>query len=165
MENIDVKIQRLQNEVEFEKMMPTNNCVKLATMQMQLANLYRSNGDDEKAKQTLEDAVKVLADSGCPPSRQRRALLNQLSIVLGARNSSSGTPSQYGLNVVHFPIYMRYSGLIFLAVGYLALYLLSSFNILTNGNYYTIGIYVIFVSSMVFSFLVRRMVMRKYRHK
>lgn len=160
MENIDSKIQRLQNELEYEKMMPTGNCVKVANMEMELYRLYASNGDQEKAKSMVMDAQKVLMDPGCPPSRQKRMLLNQVQLLGG----NQGNQVPYGMQRLHFPIYLRYSGLIFLGVGYLALFLLNDFDLI-DFAFYNIGIYVVFGLSMVFSYAMRVVFMKKYRNR
>ncbi len=161
MENIDTKIQRLQNEVDYEKMMPPGNCVKIASKQMDLYRLYVSNGDQENARKTLEDARAVLTNPDCPPSRQQRMLLNQLMPLLGPQANQVGN---YGLQRMRMPIYIRYNGLIFLGVGYLLLYLFTYFGLITYEEY-NIAIYVVFALSWVFSFTLIRLYARRYRRR
>lgn len=159
MENIDVKIQKLQNEVEYEKMMPPGNCVKIAKMEMELARLYQSNGDGNSAKQTLEDARSVISSPQCPRSRQKRQIEKELNQIIGV-SVINGNP-----NYVRFPLILRYSGLIILILGYLAIYLLNFFGIITNANTETVLIYVIFAISLASSFIIRNLYMRQFRRR
>ncbi len=157
LEAIDEKIQNMQNQVDYEKMMPPTNCATLARMEIELAGLYNRKGEKDRANQLLEDARNILSDSMCPDSREKRKVQSQLNFIFG---TSQNPNIQVRASI---PAYVRFAGLIILMVGYGILYLLNYTGILTNTEYFNIAIFAVFGVSLVAGSMIQRAYVRKIR--
>lgn len=164
MEAIDEKIQNLQNQVDYEKMMPISNCANLARMEIELATLYNKKGDKEKANQLLEDAKNALTDPLCPESREKRRVLNQLSFIMGGPTGAA-LQNPYMQGRMSIPIYIRFMGLIILMLGYGSLYLLGYLGYLTSDTLFNILIFVVFIVSLVAGSVIQRMYIKRIRSR
>ncbi|MCI2412589.1 hypothetical protein [Cuniculiplasma divulgatum] len=164
MEAIDEKIQNLQNQVDYEKMMPISNCASLARMEIELATLYNRKGEKDKANQLLEDAKNALTDPMCPESRDKRRVLNQLSFIMGG-TSGAALQNPYMQVRTSIPIYIRFMGLIILMLGYAVLYILGYFGYITNDILFNILVFVVFIVSLIAGSVIQRMYVRKARSR
>ncbi|MCL4322843.1 MAG: hypothetical protein M1498_00095 [Candidatus Thermoplasmatota archaeon] len=163
MEAIDEKIQTLQGQVEYEKMMPISNCASLAKMEIELASLYNRKGEKEKANQLLEDAKDAITDPMCPESREKRRVQNQLFYILGNTGGPQGISNPNMPQRVSIPIYIRFIGLIILMGGYGVIYLLGYLGIITNTILFDVLVFGVFMASLVLGGVIQRVYVRRSR--
>lgn len=155
MANTEERIRRLQNrlaELRSSASYP-NNCEAVARVDVQLAQIYASNGNTLQYQDYIEDAIRTLQDPMCPKGQRTESMIRSLEYYKDKPQllAASNIPGIY-----------RYLSLIVLLVGYLVVILLNEFmkSVFTENDLIG-GIVVVFVLSMIINFAVRGRATRK----